>query len=54
MFLDFQLNFKEHFEDMLHNVHKTTELLGKFQNALPRPSLLTIYKPFIRLGRYYL
>ena len=33
---------------MLNKVTKTTGLLKKLQNTLPRPSLLTIYKSFIR------
>ena len=33
---------------MLNKVNKTTRLLHKLQNTLPRPSLLAIYKPFIR------
>ena len=48
MFLNFKLNFQEHFENMLNKVNKTIRLLWKLQNTLPRPSLLTIYKPFIR------
>ena len=48
MFLDFKLNFQEHFQNMLNKVNnKTIELLPKLQNTLPRPSLLTIYKSFI-------
>ena len=48
MFLEFKLNFQEHFENMLNKVNKTIGLLRKLQNTLPRPSLLTIYKSFIR------
>ena len=48
MFLDFKLNFQEHFENMLNKVNKTIGLLRKLQNTLIRPSLLTIYKSFIR------
>ena len=48
MFLDLELNFQEHFENMLNKVNKTIGLLRKLQNTLPRPSLLTIYKSFIR------
>ena len=33
---------------MLNKVNKTIWLLRKLQNTLPRPSLLTIYKSFIR------
>ena len=42
MFLDLKLNFQEHFENMLNKVNKTIELLRKFKNTFPRPSLLTI------------
>ena len=48
MFLEFKLNFQEHFENMLNKVNKTTGLLQKLENARPRPSFLTIYKSFIR------
>ena len=48
MFLDFKLNFQELFANMLNKVNETIGLLRKLQNALPRPSLLTIYKWFIR------
>ena len=47
MILDFKLNFQEHLENMLNKVNKTIGL-WKLQNTLPRPSLLTIYKPLIR------
>ena len=48
MFLDFKLNFQEHFQNMLNKVNKTLGLLRKLQNTLPRPSLFKIYKSFIR------
>ena len=48
MFLDFKLNFQEHFENMLNTVNKTIGLQRKLQNTLSRPSLMTIYKSFIR------
>ena len=48
MFLDFKLNFQEHFENMLNKVNKTIGLLRKLQNTLHRPSLLTIYKGFTK------
>ena len=48
MFLDFQLNFQEHFEKLLNKVNRTTEILQKLQNTIPRPSSLTIYKSLIR------
>ena len=48
MFLNFKLNFQEHFQNMLNKVNKTLGLLRKLQNTLPRPSLFKIYKSFIR------
>ena len=48
MFFDFKLTFQEHFENILNNVNKAIGLLRKLQNTLSRPSLLTIYKSFIR------
>ena len=47
MFLDFKLNFQEHFENTLNKINKTIRLLRKLQSSLPRPSL-TMHKPFIR------
>ena len=48
MFLDFKLNFQEHFENMLNKVNKTIGLLQKLENTRPRPSFLTIYMSLIR------
>ena len=53
MFLDFKLNFQEHFEKMFNKVNETIGILRKLQNTLPRSSLLTIYKSFIRLHLDY-
>ena len=38
MFLDFKLNFQEHFENMLNKANKAIELLRKLQNTLFRSS----------------
>ena len=38
MFLDFKLNFQEHFENMLNKANKAIKLLRKLQNTLFRPS----------------
>ena len=46
--LDSKLDFKEHIQNVLNKVSKTTELLRKLQKILPRPPLITIYKSFIR------
>ena len=47
MLLDFK-HLQEHFENMLNKVNKTVGLIPKLQDTLPRPSLLTTYKSFIR------
>ena len=46
--LDIKLNFSEHKESITKKSSKTIGLLRKFQQILPRSSLLTIYKAFIR------
>ena len=46
--LDIQLNFSEHIKSITKKISKTMGLLRKFQQILPRSTLLTIYKTFIR------
>ena len=46
--LDIKLNFSEHIKSITKKISKTMGLLRKFQQILPRSSLLTIYKTFIR------
>ena len=46
--LDIKLNFSEHIKSITRKISKTMGLLRKFQQILPRSSLLTIYKTFIR------
>ena len=48
VFLDCKLNFEEHRKTIVNKINKTIGLLRKFQNFLPRKSLLTIYKFFVR------
>ena len=48
MLLDCKLNFEEHLKTIVNKINKTIGLLRKFQKFLPRKSLLTVYKPFIR------
>ena len=48
MFLDCKLNFEEHLKTIVNKINQIIGFLRKFQNFLPRKSLLTIYKPFIR------
>ena len=48
MLFVFRLDFQEHWKSLLKKVNKTVALLRKFQNILPRSTLLTIYKCFVR------
>ena len=53
MFLDCKLNFEEDLKTIVNKINKTTGLLRKFQNFLPRKPLLTIHESFIRPLLYY-
>ena len=46
--LDIKLNFSEHINSIIKKISRTMGLLRKFQQILPRSTLLTIYKTFIR------
>ena len=46
--LDVKLNISEHIKSIAKKINKAMGLLRKFQQILPRSSLLTIYKTFIR------
>ena len=46
--LDSNLSYEHHIKSILNKVNKTIGLLRKFQLILPRHSLITIYKIFIR------
>ena len=46
--LDFKLTFEEHLNNVLAKVNKAVDLLRKLRNILPRTTLITIYKAFIR------
>ena len=46
--LDSKLNFNKHISSIFSKVNKLTAVLRKLQTVLPRHSLLTIYKAFIR------
>ena len=48
MLLDEKLSYEHHLKSVLNKVKKTIGLLRKFQQILPRQSLITIYKSFIR------
>ena len=46
--LDEKLNFKEHLKDKFAIVNKGIGMLKKLSDCLPRHSLVTLYKAFIR------
>ena len=48
MILNSNLSYEHHIKSILNKVNKTIGLLHKFQLILPRHSLTTIYKTFIR------
>ena len=48
LILDLKLDFNEHIYIVLSKVNEMIALLQKFQHILPRHSLLTIYKTFVR------
>ena len=53
MFLDCKLNFEEHLKTIFKRICNIVGLLRTFQNFLPRKSLLTIKKSFIRLHLHH-
>ena len=48
MLLDDKLSYEHHLKFVLNKIKKTIGLLRKFQQILPRQSLITIYKSLIR------
>ena len=52
MMLDSNLNHEHHIKSILNKVNKTIGLLLKFQLILPRHSLITIHKKFVRPHLY--
>ena len=46
--LDKKLHFDEHLSKVESKVNKTIGIIRKLQNVLPRPTLLTIFRSFIR------
>ena len=47
MLVDDKLSYEHHLKSVLNKVKKIIGLLRKFQQILPRQSLITIYKSFI-------
>ena len=48
MILNTKLDFSLHLNNVQNKVNKTIGLLRRLQGALPRTSLITIFKAFIR------
>ena len=48
MFLDSKLDFDEHIKGVFDKTSKSVGLIRELRNFLPRPSLLQIYKSFVR------
>ena len=48
MILDSKLDFSLHLKNVQNKVNKTIGLLRKLQDTLPRTSLITIFKSYIR------
>ena len=48
LILDNQLSFEEHLKTIYNKANKTIGLIRKLRNSLPIPSLMTLYKSFIR------
>ena len=48
MFRDSKLDFDEHIKGVFEKTSKSIGLIRKLRNFLPRPSLLQIYKSFVR------
>ena len=51
--LDVKLNFVKHRKNITQKIGKSMGILRRFQPILPRSSLLTIYKTFMRSQLYY-
>ena len=48
MILDSNLSYEYHIKSIINKVNKAIRLFRKFQLILPRHSLITVYKAFIR------
>ena len=48
LYLDKKLNFSHHIKEKISKAYRGIGVIKKLQNFLPRQSLLTIYKSFIR------
>ena len=48
MYLDGQLNFNTHIKEKIAKANKGIGIIRKWAHLLPRESLITIYKSFVR------
>ena len=48
VYLDMKLNFKLHIKEKISKAMKGIGIIKKLSNVLPRKSLITIYKSFVR------
>ena len=48
LILDEKLNFKQHIESAIVKINKGVAVIKKLRYSLPRKSLITIYKAFLR------
>ena len=48
LLLDEKLNFKQHVDNAILKINKGISIIKKLRHSLPRKSLLTIYKAFLR------
>ena len=48
LILDEKLNFKQHVDSAISKVNKGISVIRKLRHTLPRNSLITIYKVFLR------
>ena len=53
LFLDSKLNFSSHINEKIKKATKGINVIRKVNLSLPRPSLLTIYKSFVRPHLHY-
>ena len=53
VYLDMKLNFKLHIKEKISKAMKGIGIIKKLSNVLPRKSLITIYKFFVRLHLDY-
>ena len=53
LFLDEKLYFSQHIKEKLGKAMREVNVIKKLNNVLPRPSLTTIYKSFVKSHQDY-